>query len=174
MLGYHIRPAVITKSNFCQIKAHTTSTVSEMSENQHNIGDMTTFCRYIRLILPWALYVRLLIFGAALTWMWSTTRWSVSSPLNSALLSAFFKSCSKNSADFLGHLPWQAPHCLHYKKRKQKFLRTGIIFSCNLLHICGFQMATFTKNCVSDWHSTGQLCVTHLLDKPFLITVGPR
>jgi len=32
--------------------------------------------------------------------------------LTSALLSAFFKSCNKNSALFLGHLPCECPKAL--------------------------------------------------------------
>lgn len=79
---------------------------------------------YVRLIRPWALYVLLLILGAALTWMWSTTKWSVSSPLNSALLSAFFNSWSRNSADFLGHRPWHTRHCLHYKIKQLNVVPT--------------------------------------------------
>ena len=34
--------------------------------------------------------------------------------LSSALLSAFLRSCNTNSADFSGHLPWQAPHCFNF------------------------------------------------------------
>ena len=129
---------------------------------------MIAVCRYIRLILPWALYVRLLIFGAALTWMWSTTRWSVSSPLNSALLSAFFKSCSKNSADFLGHLPWQAPHCLHYQKESKYIFSEQTLHSVAFfLHRGGFQTQHLPKNCMSDWPQQVNLAYPIYLMNPF-------
>lgn len=53
-----------------------------------------------------------------LTWMWSMTKWSGSSPLYSALLSAFFNRCRRNSADFLGQRPWAVPWTLDWKRRK--------------------------------------------------------
>ena len=43
------------------------------------------------------------------------TNRSTSKPFRSALDSAFFKSCSKNSADFSGQRPWVVPHCLAWK-----------------------------------------------------------
>lgn len=60
----------------------------------------------VRLIRPWALYVRLLILAAAFTWMWSMTRASVLSILTSALLSAFLSNSRRISALFFGQRPW--------------------------------------------------------------------
>lgn len=77
----------------------------------HSVENIICNCRvykkfvYLRLIRPWALYVLLRRQGAWFTWMCSMTSLSTSSPLKSALLSAFFKSWSKNSADFFGHRP---------------------------------------------------------------------
>lgn len=53
----------------------------------------------------------------ALTWMWSITRRSTSSPLYSAFDSAFFNNCNKNSADFFGQRPCVVPHCLAWAQR---------------------------------------------------------
>jgi len=101
------------------------------------------------LIRPWALYVRLLVFGAWLTWMWSTTKWSTSKPLISALLSAFFKSCRTKSQDFSGHLPWQAPHCLHWALRPTPPLNrlNGTISLCSMTFFRNF-MARLSGMCL--------------------------
>lgn len=45
------------------------------------------------------------------------TNRSTSNPLYSALLSAFFNSWSKKSADFFGQRPWVVPHCFAWAQR---------------------------------------------------------
>lgn len=64
------------------------------------------------LILPWALYVRRRCFGAWLTWMCLTIRFSVLRPLASALASAFLRRPTRNSADLTGCLAFETPNCL--------------------------------------------------------------
>merc|ERR1719310_234454 len=61
------------------------------------------------LVRPWARYVRLRCFCARFTWMWLISRFSVSRPLTSALLSAFLSRCSRNLQLFTGHRTWVAP-----------------------------------------------------------------
>ena len=77
----------------------------ERGEVDLQIVHLLVQCLHSRFILPWARYVLLLIFGALLTWMWSTTSASVFSILTSALLSAFLNRWSKNLALLCGHRP---------------------------------------------------------------------
>jgi hypothetical protein len=81
----------------------------------------------LRFILPCALYVLLLRHGARFTWMCSITKRSTSSPLPSAFDSAFFSSCSKNSADFLGQRPCVVFHCLAYRGNIHMNYSNGIL-----------------------------------------------
>lgn len=55
--------------------------------------------------------MRLLCFGAWLTWMCLMMRLLVSRPLVSALASAFFSKLSKNSADLTGQRALETPNC---------------------------------------------------------------
>ena len=56
--------------------------------------------------------MRLLCFGAWLTWICLTIKLLVSSPLVSAFASAFLSSESRNSADLTGQRALLTPNCL--------------------------------------------------------------
>jgi len=56
--------------------------------------------------------VRLLCFGAWLTWMCLTIKLLVSRPLVSAFASAFLSRLSRNSADLTGQRALLTPNCL--------------------------------------------------------------
>jgi hypothetical protein len=64
-----------------------------------------------KLTRPCARYVRRRCLGAWLTWMCLMIKLLVSSPLVSALASAFFKRPSRNSADLTGHRALETPNC---------------------------------------------------------------
>src|ERR1700742_3805595 len=64
------------------------------------------------LIRPWARYVRRRCLGAGLSWMCLTISFEVSTPLVSALASAFLRRPRRNSADLPGHRALETPNCL--------------------------------------------------------------
>ncbi len=47
--------------------------------------------------------------------------------LSSALLSAFFNMCSRNSALFLGQRPWVQPNCLAWKQQDNMFTGSVVL-----------------------------------------------
>lgn len=92
------------------------------------------------LIRPCALYVRLLIFGALLIWMWLMYNFSTSKLLKSALASALLSRWSKCSADFAGQRPWVHLWALHWALRPTPPLK-------RLNGTISFFAITFFKNC---------------------------
>ena len=96
-------------------------TVCPFQSGSVQCGRSESSCVCVCVHPPWALLVPCCILGALFPWMCSMTRESTSTPLSSALRSAFLSMCSKNSlfwaptlcpAPLFGRgTPYQLHHC---------------------------------------------------------------
>lgn len=76
-----------------------------------------------------------------------TTRALVSRPLASALDSAFFRSCRRNSADLTGHRARETPHCLPVHHT-----------SVSLLSVCDDNRDLISTGSMPMWYSIQARC----------------